>query len=649
MRILHIMKKSIIILGFLFLLLVVLATFPYSSNGRTAGTEETMPETVITLEDLYHRIEALLDEYEIPGAGIAIVAKDSIICVEGLGFAHFESKTPVDGNSHFRAGSIAKSFVALGILKLVEEGKVDLQDPVHEILPELGIENRWRETDPVRIVHLLEHTAGFNDTHFNDFYLDGDPEIPLIDGLRVSENCLKVRWQPGAWKSYSSVGFAVAGCVIEKIAEMKFEDYLTEEILRPLDMPTSTFKLTPESKALLAQGYESNYKTTPYWFSYTRPAGEFNTSAGEMALYLQFMLNGGRVGESQIYNKASLKRMESSTTDPAIRAGLKPSSGLGIGIEDYSGFQFFSHYGSTAGFAGCYTYCREIDRGCVLLTNRYDADFVAGISAIWEEMTKFLVQGAAGKEKSFPPIPEIPAQELENFSGWYQLRNPQQQLIAFLDMITNYIEIKVEGDTLVLGDPFFGGNWEHLIPVTANTFRLEGETRASKAFFVTREGKQAFIRGRSGYEKMPSWRPWADRILFMFSWLVMFSTILYAIVWIPVDLSKRITKRDDRSTYLRIRILPLTAVIIFTIAIILVSTQPLMDYGQRTPQNIFLFIATWLFAILSVCSLFFSILSFRKPVRLVACVYALVVSACLVGLTLYLGYWGIIGLKLWAY
>ena len=74
-----------------------------------------------------------------------------------------------------------------------------------------------------------------------------------------------------------------------------------------------------------------------------------------------------------------------------------------------------------------------------------------------------------------------------------------------------------------------------------------------------------------------------------------------------------------------------------------------MDYGQRTLQNIFFFMATWLFAILSVCSLVFSIWSFRKPVKLIARIYALIVSACLVGLTLYLGYWGIIGLRLWAY
>jgi CubicO group peptidase (beta-lactamase class C family) len=565
------------------------------------------------------------------------------------GYSHYDKKSPVDENIHFRAGSIAKSFVALGILKLVEEGKIKLRDPVHEIIPELDIGNPWRETDPVLIVHLLEHTAGFNDTHFNDFYLDGDPAIPLLDGLKVSKNCLKVRWRPGAWRSYSSVGYGIAGCVIERITGEKFEDYLERIVLRSFNMSTSTFRLTSESRRLLAQGYESNYKPVPYWYSYMRPAGEFNTSAREMALFLQGMLNRGKVGEKYVLSKESIDRMESSVTDPAIIAGLREGAGLGIGIDYYRGFRFYSHLGSTAGFAGAYTYSRDVDRGCVLLTNRYDANFVEGISAVWDAMRSFVIRDAMPQRDQVSPPFTIPVEKLEEYAGWYQLRNPQQQISAWLDMITNYMEIRLEGDTLFLGDPLFGGNWVPLIPVTSSTFRLPDEHIASKAFFVTRDNTMAFIRGRSGYEKTPSWKPWFDRILFIFSWMAMLSTIFYAIVWIPIELYKRFSKKKVQSQYLRIRIVPLLAIVIFIVSLVIVATQSLMEYGQKTPENIFFFIATWIFAVLSFCSLFFAITSFKMPVAKGDRIYAVIVSICFVGMTLYLGYWGIIGIELWAY
>ncbi len=618
----------------------------YSQTGGHDTTDQLEPAA---LENLKIQIDTLITKYKIPGAAIAIVSKDSIICLEGLGYARYDDKSPVDENTHFRAGSIAKSFVALGILKLVEEGRIDLQDPVHEIIPELDIINRWRETDPVRIVHLLEHTAGFNDTHFNDFYLEGDPATPLLEGLKVSENCLKVRWRPGAWHSYSSVGFAIAGCIIEKVTGENFEDYLKKNVLEPLNMPTSTFRLTRESEQLLAQGYESDYKPVPYWHTYTRPAGELNTSALEMARFVQCMLNKGTVAGTEVFSEALIDRMESSSTDPAARAGLKEGTGRGIGIGYYSGFRFYSHLGSTAGFAGAYTFSREIDRGCVLLTNRYDADFARGVSAVWRVLREFTIGDREAQKSQSVASLEISAERLGEYAGWYQLRNPQQQISAWIDMITNYIEIKLDGDTLYLGDPLFGGGWVPLLPVTENTFRLPEELMASKAFFVTRDETIAFIRGRSSYEKTPSWKAWFERTLFIFSWLVMFSTMLFAVLWMPVEVYKRITKKKDRAQYLRIRIIPLIAIVLFVVALIFVATQSLMEYGQKTPENIFFFIVSWVFAFLSFSSLFFAIRSFRMPVKHVERIYALIVSMCFVGMTLYLGYWGIIGLKLWAY
>jgi len=632
------------------ILLIILFQFLTPCYSQTTSVLQNTHRILQTIDELKAEIDSLLTKYKIPGASIAIVTKDSIIYVGGLGYANIELKTPVNENTHFRVGSITKSFVALGILKLVEEGRIDLQTPVKQILPEIGIDNPWEETNPVRIVHLLEHTAGFNDPHFNDYYLNGDPDIPLMDGLKVSKHYLNVKWKPGAYRSYSSAGYMVAGIIIEEVTGERFEDYLKKEILEPLGMTTSTLRLTSQTKQLLAQGYKANYQPSQYWHTYSRPAGSLNSSAYEMAKYLQFMLNKGKIEESQIFAESTIDRMEKSTTDPAAKAGLESRVGLGIGMGYYKGFKWYTHYGSIMGFCGAYGYCRDIEMGCALLTNRWDVDFEAGITKLWNTLRSYLVKDIEYQSQT-PPEPVIPANALKAYTGYYKWCNPPQRLSGWIDLILNYQIIKLEDSRLYYKNVFFG-SWEPLIAVTAKSFRDKEEFRASKVFIKTSENKLAFIDG-GGFYKKTSWcKPWLHGILFCLSCIIMLSSILYAIVWIPVDLYKRITKKNNRSQYLRIRVIPLLAVIIILLSFTLVGmqvNQSLAYIGQKTLVNVFFYFSTWSFAILSFLSLFITVRSFKKPVKTVARLYALLLSLSCVGTTLYWGYWGIIGLKLWAY
>lgn len=633
-----------------FILLIILFQFLTPCYSQTTSVLQNTHRILQTIDELKAEIDSLLTKYKIPGASIAIVTKDSIIYVGGLGYANIELKTPVNENTHFRVGSITKSFVALGILKLVEEGRIDLQTPVKQILPEIAIDNPWEDTNPVRIVHLLEHTAGFNDPHFNDYYLNGDPDIPLMDGLKVSKHYLNVKWKPGAYRSYSSAGYMVAGIIIEEVTGERFEDYLKKEILEPLSMTTSTFKLTPETEQLLAQGYKANYQPSQYWHTYSRPAGSLNSSAYEMAKYLQFMLNKGKIGESQIFAESTIDRMEKSTTDPAAKAGLESRVGLGVGMGYYKGFKWYTHYGSIMGFCGAYGYCRHIEMGCVLLTNRWDVDFEAGITNIWNTLRSYLVKDIEYQSQT-PPEPVIPANALKAYTGYYKWCNPPQRLSGWIDLILNYQIIKLEDSRLYYKNVFFG-SWEPLIAVTAKSFRDKEEFRASKVFIKTSENKLAFIDGGGFYKKTSWFKTWLHGILFCLSCIIMLSSILYAIVWIPVDLYKRITKKNNRSQYLRIRVIPLLAVIIILLSFTLVGmqvNQSLAYIGQKTLVNVFFYFSTWSFAIISFLSLFITVRSFKKPVKTVARIYALLLSLSCAGTTLYWGYWGIIGLKLWAY
>jgi len=632
------------------ILLILLFQFIIPCYSKITAILKNQKCVLQNIDELKTEIDSLLTKYKIPGAGIAIVTKDSILYLDGLGYADIELKTPVDENTDFRVGSISKTFVALGILKLVEEGRIDLQTPVKQIDPELNIDNPWEDTHPLRIVHLLEHTGGLNDPHFNDYYLDGDPEIPLKEGLKVSKHYLKLKWKPGAYRSYSSAGYMVAGIIIEKVTGEKFEDYLKKEILEPLGITTSTFKLTSESEKLLARGYKANYQPSKFWHTYSRPAGSLISSAFEMQKFLQFMLNKGRIGGRQIINESTIDRMERSTTDPAVKAGLESRAGLGLGIGYYKGYKWYTHYGSIMGFCGAYGYCRDIDIGCVLLTNRWDVDFETGITKLWNTLRSYLVKNLEYKPQTLPE-PDIPVETLKSYTGYYKWCNPPQQLSAWIDLILNYKIVKYENDSLYYKDVLFG-SWTPLIPVTEKTFRAKNEFFASKVFINTSANELAFINSGSYYKKTFLLQPWSHIIFFILSWIIMLSSVFYAFVWIPVNLYKRITKKNNRSQYLRIRVIPLLAVIIILFSFTLVGmqvNQSIAYIGQKTATNVFFYFSTWSFAILSFLSLYFTVRCFKKPVKTMARLYALILSLSCVGTTLYWGYWGIIGLKLWTY
>jgi CubicO group peptidase (beta-lactamase class C family) len=599
---------------------------------------------------LQEDLDSLMHRYRIPGAAVAILSSDSVLYIQRIGFADMEKGQPVDVHTHFRTGSITKTFVALGILKLAEERKIELNTPVKNILPGLEINNPWEETHPLRVVHLLEHTSGLNDTHFNDYYLDGDPGIPLTEGVKVSRHYLDLRWPPGKYRSYSSAGYMVAGIIIEQVTGRTFEEYLHDVILDPLGMSTSTFRLNAESKRLLATGYKSGDRPAPYWHTFSRPAGSLNSSAAEMARFVQVMLNRGRVEGTPIISAPSIERMERALTDPAVQAGLEGSAGLGLGSSYFMGYKWYGHYGSIMGFAGAFGYCPELDLGCVLLTNYWDVDFRAGITRLWEAVREYAV-GPLERKVTTPSIFPVSQETLNNYTGYYKWCNPPQQLSAWIDLILNYQIVKPRQDSLYVKSVYFG-TWEPLIPVTESLFRSQKDHRATKVFVTNSTGKTAFIDNGGYYERTGAWKPWGHGILFFLSWIIMLSSVIYALFWIPSLVYKRIRNKPNRAPYLPMRIAPLSAVLIILVSFTFVGMQvedSIALLGQKTMINVVFYLSSWSFALLSLLSVYFTIRSFEKPVKAVARAYAVVLSLACLGTTIYWGYWGLIGLKLWSY
>src|ERR1700683_3077418 len=149
-----------------------------------------------SITELRRQLEKILQDSHTPGLSVAIVRRSGPEWVAGLGKSNVAANRAATNETLFRIGSISKAFVSLSILKLVNEGKVSLQDPVQRLAPDVWFENRWEATDPVRVVDLLEHTTGWDDMHLRESAKDAKG-MTLREGLDYDHPSRISRLRPG--------------------------------------------------------------------------------------------------------------------------------------------------------------------------------------------------------------------------------------------------------------------------------------------------------------------------------------------------------------------------------------------------------------------------------------------------------------------
>ncbi|HEX2898748.1 MAG TPA: serine hydrolase domain-containing protein, partial [Bacteroidia bacterium] len=232
----------------------------------------------------------------------------------------------------FRAGSLGKIVVAMGILRLAEQGRLLLSDPVARHLPGLEIENAWQATDPLRVEHLLEHTAGLDDMHFSEYYLGGSGRISLADALERNPACRRLRWRPGTRSAYSNVGYAIAGRLIEEIVGVEADVWLRENVLLPMGMRHSYFERGDAQNASIVQGSKGKQAVDHHPYLYY-PAVGWVTTAQDMGRLLAFLLGEGQFAGDTILQPTSVARMMRSETTLASKRGWNDGDyGLGLRV-----------------------------------------------------------------------------------------------------------------------------------------------------------------------------------------------------------------------------------------------------------------------------------------------------------------------------
>ena len=609
----------------------------------TACSNESKPATPTNIEELKSAVAAILKRYNVPGIGIALVTKDKVVWTGGVGKADIAANRDVTADTMFRVGSITKGFVALTALQLVEQHKLALDEKVADAAPEIPVVNQWQATGPVTLAELLEHTAGFDDFPLVEFYdFDAPPEKPLEWTLTHFRGPEVVRWKPGSRMSYSNPGYGLAGYLVEKAGGAPLEDQIAAKVLRPLGMTHSDMRLTAEVKDQLAQGYEDG-SPVPYYPIYLRPAGELKSSPNEMARFIRMMLNRGELDGVRIVSAESITRMETPETSLAARAGLKNGYGLG----NYADLEFpilqRGHDGGIDGFLSRYIYIPEAGAGYFYSIN---ASGRAGFAMrkLNALLYNFMTRGVKAHQE---PAVKMGKGSSE-WEGYYEPRSPRQAMLRYAEILTGgqFVNVDALG---VHVRPLFGTR-RTLIPVGTNLFRTEKGAAAGTIF--TTDGKDNIVMISAVppgipvpvyfLKTSPIW-PMTRLVLVLGALLVMLTSVVFAIIWIP----RKLFGRMKGAPHLAVRILPLLATISLLAAFAIVLTSAPVYLARPGVASITFFLGTIAFAILSIAGLALALASTRWPINRGVQIHSILVAVACVGLTSYLAYWHQLGVRLW--
>jgi CubicO group peptidase (beta-lactamase class C family) len=288
-------------------------------------------------------IAAYMPAMNAPGMTLGLTDADKTLRVAGYGYSNLDQRVPVTAGHLFQIGSITKSFVALVLLQLHDEGKLGLHKPVLEYLPGLPIVT---EFGPVTTHHLLTHTSGLPD---NLGLFSADPSVRLVQGFK-----------PGEHFHYCNAGFDILGLMAARLDGRPWRVCVAERILKPLEMSQTKAVITTADRALTATGYE------PFWDDqvYARQgklapapnmvmddtAGCIQSTPGDMARYLRMLLNRGKGPDGRIVSEESFTLMST----PHVKAeefSPTASYGYGIAVDTLAGHRILRHTGGMAAFA----------------------------------------------------------------------------------------------------------------------------------------------------------------------------------------------------------------------------------------------------------------------------------------------------------
>ena len=428
---------------------------------------------VLDKQDFREYVKTEMTKWNVPGAAVLLIKDGQVIFSEGFGYRDMARKLPVDSKTVFPIASCTKTFTPFTVGMLVDEGKVDWDTPIRRYYPELMMYDKY-VTEHITLRDVLCHRSGLP-RHDRVWMYAGLSRDDLMSRLRyLQPNCgFREAFQ------YNNIAYSIAGVVVERISKMRWEDFVTAHIFKPLGMGTSSLFIddinntdnhslpyalkqgTTDRKTADSPGH--SVRQIPFQaVNTTGPASCINSNLEDMAKWIMFQLNGGNTGETQLISLGTIREIHSPQISIPTEGEFKPfvceatpmiSYGLGWVVQPFNGHMMLNHSGGIDGFSSIIAFMPKEKVGVVVLTNMqtnmlpyivafnffdrlFGSEQVDRGQELKESLNALLkdMQGAAKNEGLTMNNP--PSHALKDYAGAYS--HPAYGEVA----------IRMEGDTL---------------------------------------------------------------------------------------------------------------------------------------------------------------------------------------------------------
>ena len=304
-------------------------------------------------ETIAAALQPFVEDHTLAGAVTLVASKQKVLSIETVGYADIAAKKPMRADSLFWIASMSKPITATALMILVDEGKVNVDDPVQKYLPEF--KDQWLAVEhdkehvllkhpahPITVKNILTHTSGLPAT--------SAMEKPTLDLLPLRDAVLSyamtpLLFEPDSKYQYANAGINTAGRIIEVVSGMPYETFLETRLFEPLGMKDTTFWPNDRQLQRLAKSYKSNmrdkvleetpitqlkYPLNQRTDRYPMPAGGLFSTAQDLARFCQMILSGGSYGGKRILSEAGVRQMTSVETGE-IRINDNDATGYGFG------------------------------------------------------------------------------------------------------------------------------------------------------------------------------------------------------------------------------------------------------------------------------------------------------------------------------
>lgn len=378
-------------------------------------------------ERVCETIQSELERLPIPGAAVGVLYGDEEFRA-GFGVTNVNHPLPITADTLFQIGSITKTFLATLVMRLVEQGKLELDAPLRTYLPELQLRDEYA-TQNATLRHCLQHTGGWLGDYFDDFGRGENALAKMVALMAMLPQMAPL----GELFSYNNAGFYLAGRVIERVTKTTFERAMQEWIFDSLEIKHAYFfaeEVITQSFAVGHETIENQARVAEPWAlaRTAHPAGGIITNIGDLLQYARFQMGDGTTKNgARILSRDALNEMHT----PRVSATTPQSVGLAWFIYDVDGISFIEHGGGTKGQITRLVIAPEKNFACAILTNSGMGGILINkvLHEIWDA---FL----GAREAPLEPL-ALDEAALQTYVGRY-------------DAALDYFDITTEQDKLVL-------------------------------------------------------------------------------------------------------------------------------------------------------------------------------------------------------